>query len=228
VVPTTTKKLNLSRRNLIGTLHEKSGWRRIGGLANVLDAVEVRVDSLPKPPACEEVAALPLPAIITVRDRAEGGALDLSWHQRSELYLELLPASAAVDLEIRNLDQLAAVVEKAHDLKKPVIASFHDFEGTPTLKFLIKLAGKARAAGADCVKIAATPKTPSDLGILLSALEEIGPPVAMMGMGALGKISRLALARCGSCLNYCWVGRPQVPGQWAARDFRKVLDLLDP
>ncbi len=227
MVPTTTKKLSLSRRNLIGTLHEKSGWLRIGGLAGVLDAVEVRVDSLPKPPGCEDIARLPLPAIVTVRDRAEGGALDLSGQERSGLYLELLPVSAAIDLEIKNLKPLAAVVAKAHDLKKPVIASFHDFTGTPTVKFLKKLASQARAAGADCVKIAATPRSPAELGILLSALEEIGPPVAIMGMGPLGKISRLALARCGSCLNYSWVGRPQVPGQWAARDFRKVLDSLD-
>lgn len=228
VVPTTTKKLNLSRRNLIGTLHEKSGWNRVEGLSGVLDAVEVRVDSLPMPPTCIQIARLPLPAIVTVRDPAEGGALNLSVQERSGLYLELMPGSAAIDLEIRNLAQLAGVVEKAVELQKPVIASFHDFVGTPTLKFLVKLAAKARAAGADCVKIAATPKTPSELGVLLSALEELEAPVAIMGMGPLGKISRLALARCGSCLNYSWIGSPQVPGQWAARDFRKVLDLLDP
>ncbi|MEX1119602.1 MAG: type I 3-dehydroquinate dehydratase [Terrimicrobiaceae bacterium] len=218
----------MTRTNLVGTLHEKTGWHRIAGLVGVLDAVEVRVDSLPDPPACEDIAALPLPAIVTVRDPAEGGALQLSWQERSALYLELLPVAAAVDLEIRNLEVFAKVVEAAHALKKPVIASHHDFEGTPTLKFLTKWAVKARAAGADCVKIAATPKTPSDVGLLLRALEELGPPVAIMGMGDLGKISRLALARCGSCLNYSWVGRPQVPGQWAARDFRKVLDQLVP
>jgi 3-dehydroquinate dehydratase-1 len=228
VVPTTTKKLRLSRRNLIGTLHEQTGWSRVKGLSGVLDAVEVRVDSLPVPPACDQIAGLPLPAIVTVRDRSEGGARNLDLRERSALYLELLPASAAIDLEIQNLVQLAGVVEMARSLKKPVIASFHDFAGTPALKFLGKLAAKARAAGADCVKIAATPKTPADLGLLLSALEELEPPVAIMGMGPLGKISRLVLARCGSCLNYSWIGRPQVPGQWAARDFRKVLDLLDP
>ncbi len=186
------------------------------------------MDSLPKPPNCEEIVRLPLPAIVTVRDHVEGGALKLSWQARAELYLELLPSAAAVDLEVRNLEQLARVVEKAKELKKPVIASFHDFEGTPTMRFLVKLAAKARAAGADCVKIAATPSNSHDLGTLLSALEEIESPVAIMGMGTLGKISRLALARCGSCLNYSWIGRPQVPGQWAARDFRKVLDLLGP
>ena len=44
-----------------------------------------------------------------------------------------------------------------------------------------------------------------------------------MGMGALGKLSRLALARLGSCLAYGSLGAAVVPGQWPVT---RLSDLL--
>lgn len=192
-----------------------------------VDVLEVRVDSLPFPPAPEEILALPCPAIVTLRDFAEGGVLPLDLATREMLYLEYLSAAAAVDVEIANLRKLARVVQKAKALKVPVVASFHDFEKTPSLRTLIGAAAKARREGASCVKVATSLRTTKDLAVLVSLLEEVEGPLAVMGMGPLGRVSRLVLHRCGSKLNYCWLGKPQVPGQWSAKDFGKALELLD-
>jgi 3-dehydroquinate dehydratase-1 len=47
-----------------------------------------------------------------------------------------------------------------------------------------------------------------------------------MGMGQLGCASRLLFAKAGSVLNYGWLGAPQVAGQWGAREFRRLLELV--
>jgi len=106
-----------------------------------------------------------------------------------------------------------------------VILSYHDFEATPSLKKLRETIRKARDAGADIPKIATLLKTPSDAARLLEAFDGAGP-VALMGMGALGRASRLLLAQAGSALNYGWLHKPQVSGQWSAAELRRILDRL--
>ncbi|MEI7773411.1 MAG: type I 3-dehydroquinate dehydratase, partial [Verrucomicrobiota bacterium] len=52
--------------------------------------------------------------------------------------------------------------------------------------------------------------------------------LSVMGMGAYGQISRLVLGRCGSVLNYGYLDRPQVPGQWPAELLKqRLLELTD-
>ena len=48
-------------------------------------------------------------------------------------------------------------------------------------------------------------------------------PLAVMGIGKLGRASRLELARRGSALNYAHLGSAVVPGQLSLRDLRRVL-----
>jgi 3-dehydroquinate dehydratase-1 len=44
-----------------------------------------------------------------------------------------------------------------------------------------------------------------------------------MGMGGLGRVSRISLGAAGSVLNYGWLHRPQVSGQWPARRLKKLI-----
>ena len=47
-----------------------------------------------------------------------------------------------------------------------------------------------------------------------------------MGMGRLGKISRLLLAQAGSVLNYGYLDQPNASGQWEATLLKKRLAEL--
>ena len=49
-------------------------------------------------------------------------------------------------------------------------------------------------------------------------------PLSVMGMGPLGKASRLLFARAGSLLNYGYLGEPQVSGQWSALTLKARLE----
>jgi len=65
--------------------------------------------------------------------------------------------------------------------------------------------------------------TQADMARLLTLLGESEGPLAVMGMGTLGRAARLLFARAGSVLNYGWLDRPLVPGQWSAAEFRELL-----
>jgi 3-dehydroquinate dehydratase I len=75
------------------------------------------------------------------------------------------------------------------------------------------------------LKIATRTDTPAALARLIDFLtnNDVDLPVSAMGIGKLGTISRLLLARCGSVLNYGALGRPKVEGQLSMELLRSAL-----
>ena len=198
------------------------------------DLLELRVDHFARRPGRLDglVAQGPRPFLVTVRHPAEGGAMGEGGvpgpSERRRLYERFLPAAAYVDVEVRSLRALAGTVARAKAEGVRVVASFHDFRGMPGAERLRDLTGRALDAGADVFKVAAMTTGPGDLARLLDFLaREQRLPLAVMGMGRLGRVSRLALAAAGSVLNYGYLGpRAQVPGQWPAATLRERIGEL--
>jgi 3-dehydroquinate dehydratase I len=214
-------RIPLTQANLVGVIHTPAGFKL--ALRAAVEALEVRVDTLPRPPLPEEIAVLPQSVILTIRSFSEGGARPLTDATRLALYLELLPAANAVDIELRSVSALKEAVDAALASKKTVILSFHDFQGTPSQARLRTLVARARDKGADIIKIATKTTTPADIARLLNLQAATESPLAVMGMGPLGRAARLLFACSGSTLNYGWIDKPLVPGQWSAREFRDLL-----
>ncbi len=53
--------------------------------------------------------------------------------------------------------------------------------------------------------------------------ERLEIEIAVMGVGRLGRISRLEFARHGSALNYAHLGRPRAQGQLSIAQLRRAL-----
>ena len=205
--------------------------RALGPGANAPDLLELRVDHFAARPGCLDalVAAASRPLVLTVRHPAEGGAAPgLDTVARRQLYARFLPAAALVDVEVRSLRALAGIVREARAGGCGVVASFHDFRGLPAAARLREVVSRARDAGADVCKVAATLQIPGDLARMLDFLgTERRLPLAVMGMGPCGRMSRPVLGAAGSVLNYGFLGRrPQVPGQWPAAVLRERIDEL--
>jgi 3-dehydroquinate dehydratase-1 len=164
---------------------------------------------------------LPAPFVITARDPREGGANHLSVSRRRGLLLHFLPRAAYVDVEFRS----APVLRFAHAHGIPTIISFHDFKTTPPATQLDEIVSGARSLGADVVKIAARTDTPAQLTALLDFFERQGGGgnLVAMGIGKLGRASRLEFARRGCLLNYAHIGSPAAAGQLSIRDLRRAL-----
>ncbi|MFM8683003.1 MAG: type I 3-dehydroquinate dehydratase, partial [Chthoniobacterales bacterium] len=146
----------------------------------------------------------------------EGGAGGLGAAARGRMLEALLPQADFVDVELRSVPGMRSVLARAKGHRVNIIVSFHDFAKTPAPAALRKKIKQARGAGASIVKIATTLRSPRDLSALVE-LQTGSGDVAAMGMGPLGKISRLVLPLVGARLVYGYLDRPQVNGQWPAK-----------
>ena len=186
---------------------------RLDRLAGVVDALE---KILPR---------LRAPLVITARHPREGGANNLTLAKRRDLLTRFLPHAYYVDVELRSASALRSLLTLAKQKKVRRIISFHNFEATPPLRVLHAKARAAKAHGADIFKVATRTDTPIQLAHLLDfiAMRDIDLPVSAMGIGELGAISRVLLARAGSALMYASVaGATDIEGQLSLKQLRAL------
>ena len=170
------------------------------------------------------VRALPFTKIATVRDPLEGGAHSIPESTRLVLFERWLPVCNYIDVELRNLSRFSGLVQEAESTGKEVIVSFHDFAKTPALEELQEMFDRSGRLPNRIFKVATTVSQWADVEILIQLIHE-NPEfrVAAMGMGSLGKLSRLVLGRLGSFLAYGSVGAAVVPGQWPVAQLNDLL-----
>src|SRR5512133_1565893 len=92
------------------------------------DMVELRIDTFTEPHLVRQLAEqCMLPAIVTCRAAWEGGQSELSDDKR------LLLLDAACHGHVRYLDVELEAVRRGNELPigRPIICSFHDFDGRP-------------------------------------------------------------------------------------------------
>lgn len=214
---------------VVGAVSRSETLAQLGNmaaLADECDLLELRLDSLGLPAAelHTHARALPLPLLITARHPEEGGDGNLGAAERAALLDSHLDIAALMDVELRSAMDLQGVISKAKSRAVGVIGSFHDFNSTPGDEVLKGAVDFALQFKFDAVKIATTLHSADDLARLLHLLAgEKRIPLSVMGMGGLGRISRIALARCGSILNYGYVGESNAPGQLPARRLKEIL-----
>ncbi len=225
--------LNLHQPNVVGAVHSRDSLRRAARLKpDTVDILEIRLDLLldSLPELRKILPTLRHPLLLTARHPREGGQGALSAAARRELLAEFLPWASAVDLELRSVGQLAKLRPLITQQGALLVLSHHDFRATPSPRQLRSLRSQAQRAGADIFKIATTPHSFTELGRML-ALFPAPPkmPQSVMGMGDLGRISRLLFARAGSVLNYGYLDQALVSGQWPAALLKERLkELLGP
>ena len=185
-----------------------------------VDFLEWRADCLP---CGQRIPKSRIPWILTVRHPKEGGGRPWSDLERAEVFRDLMPSAALLDIELRSLPALGGIRDAARAAGLPVVASFHDFKATPSTRRLRDLSRKAHDEGAEIFKVATHTGSAADIARLLGLFESPPLPVAVMGMGQLGFGSRLLFAQCGSALNYGWLHRPNVSGQWEALELKRIL-----
>jgi 3-dehydroquinate dehydratase-1 len=189
------------------------------------DLVEVRLDLLPGDPikVIQEVReATKLPIITTNRMIQEGGSFHGGEEERIEILAEASAWADIVDVELfaEGRDRLFEMADR------PVIASYHNFEGMPPTEALRSILAEIFEAGADIAKLALTPASLEDCLDLLRLLSETAGPTSLMGMGDVGRHLRVVAPIYGSVLTYGYIGKATAPGQIPVKTLRGVLDVL--
>lgn len=174
------------------------------------------------------------PLLFTFRSAREGGEKELSLESYATL-LESVAKTGFVDLidveVFSGDDAVKNIIQTAHAHGVKVIASNHDFEGTPAREELVARLCKMQDLGADILKIAVMPQSRSDVLTLLSVTEEMSSlhtsrPVITMSMGRTGTLSRLCGEVFGSAVTFASFGKVSAPGQIAIEDLKAGLLLL--
>jgi 3-dehydroquinate dehydratase-1 len=156
--------------------------------------------------------------LVTCRTQAEGGAFagdSSAYVALSQRLLALGPD--ALDVEARfAAPTITALVALAHAAGAAVVGSHHDFSATPALATGQALLS-AQATWADVVKLAAMPQVPADTLTLLTlsawAKTTLACPAIVIGMGALGQLTRVASGAFAPALTFASLGQSSAPGQ---------------
>jgi 3-dehydroquinate dehydratase-1 len=186
--------------------------------------LELRLDYLEVGPAevrpALEQAAARKTVIFTVRRREEGGAWRGSEEERAGLYLKLLELNPHyVDVEAEA--SIAGHVAAARG-KTLLIASRHDFGGTPPVDVLLSWVKKAAELG-DVVKVVTYAKEARDGLRVLSLIGAVEKPTVAFAMGPAGAYTRVAAAALGSPIMYVSLGEATAPGQMTADAYYAAL-----
>ena len=204
---------------VVGTISQPATMTSPGAFP--CDIVEIRVDLVGQ----GELRALSRPTIATIRLASEGGKWTLPDEERLPLFERALRELTTVDIEYRSplLPQVSALACRQG---KPLIISYHDFEKTPPLTELQQVIRTAANHGT-VVKIATLASTEEDVATLRALFDEqCSASVCVLGMGAQGPRTRREFPRLGSCLTYGYLDVPIAPGQVAAAELMKQLNLV--
>lgn len=175
-----------------------------------------------------------IPVLFTFRTAGEGGEKEIE----TDAYTTLNTQAAAtglvdlVDVELFTGDEVVKeIVEAAHVCGVKVVASSHDFAGTPAKAEIVSRLCRMQELGADIPKIAVMPRNKEDVLTLLDATREMAEehadrPIITMSMNGTGLISRLCGEVFGSALTFGTAGKASAPGQIDASELRKVLALI--
>ncbi len=196
---------------------------------NGLDIAELRIDqyaSFTAEHALREAKRVGhyFPTIATIRLKREGGRWNLPEAKRWALLKKIIPTVSAVDIELSAESILPDVVERAHAARKLVLMSHHNFDQTPALTELNKIAEKAKSSGADIVKVATFARDQKDILTLAEfTLANREKNLVTIAMGSVGLLSRIFFPALGSMLTYAYLGKPMAPGQI---DYFETFHLL--
>jgi len=215
------------RPRVVGVIASRADLDRAVRMRRPPDLFEVRLDCLVRlvEQLENKLKRLRAPVIITARHPREGGANKLSLRQRRNLLTRFLPHARYVDVELRSAFALDSFLRLAEQKKVRRIISFHNFKSTPPPRILSTKARAAEAHGANIFKVATRTDTPVQLARLLSFItnKNVDLPVSAMGIGKLGAISRVLLARAGSALVYGSIARgSDIEGQLSLEQLRAL------
>lgn len=198
-----------------------------------VDVLEIRLDALAQPEVQGLASVMNQHLLFTNRPTWEGGHWAGAEMPRVALLCAAAEAGAAcVDLELRapaaSWRQLEPVA-KAHNCT--LLASWHDFQGTPADEELREIFGQMMASGADVGKIVTTAHDFTDVLRVLHlqiVAKEVNFPLAAFCMGGVGRISRVATLALGGVLTYGAADQATAtaPGQLTIAEIQEIRRCL--
>ncbi|NPA17243.1 type I 3-dehydroquinate dehydratase [Persephonella sp.] len=184
-----------------------------------IDMIELRIDQFSDlsidyiKSRASAVKEYDLGLIATVRSKEEGGT-DIPDSDRLSIFEAVAGIADILDIELTSQSINRKVIEMARDEGKMALVSYHDFEKTPVEDEIQEIIDRSAALGADIIKYAFKVNSIGDVSrIMCVTAKNREKKLVAIGMGDLGKITRVAGFFFGSVLTYTYIGRSFAPGQ---------------
>ena len=168
------------------------------------------------------------PILFTVRSDKEGGKLKNDFYNNIiDIYKTVIKNKCfdLIDLEILSLKEkdIKNIIKLSKENNIKTILSNHNFNKTPSKKYIISLINKMIKLKCDIPKVAYMPKNKKDVINLLEAVSDIKDfPIIAISMGKLGIITRIF----GSVITFASAKSSSAPGQIEAMKLKYILDNL--
>ncbi|TRN04012.1 type I 3-dehydroquinate dehydratase [Sulfolobus sp. F1] len=187
----------------------------------------------------EKISNAKIPLIFTVRHHEESDlgekAVKLSDEERVKVYERAITIHNVklIDVELRSVKQsdiFQEVVKNAKNNGVGVILSYHNFKLTPSMDELRRIVEEENYYDANVLKITTMISDVKDLLTLINLTYEtrnkLKKPLIFIGMGNLGKISRILNVAFGNDIVYSHIGNSTAPGQLLLDDTKRLLSLF--
>jgi len=132
--------------------------------------------------------------------------------RQKNLMTAIIAGAACVDLELESeKDFKNEIIQMARLQQCRVILSYHNYDATPSKPELEEIVGQCFSQGADVAKVACFVHNRHDCGRILGLYDYparlyAGSEIIAIGMGAKGKITRLAAPLLGAPFTYAAPG----------------------
>ena len=191
------------------------------------DILEIRIDGMENPTpelAREIIEEINFPIIATNRIKSEGGSFEGSEEERIAILKECAEVADYVDIELQCDEKY---IKEIKDTGVTTIISYHDFEKTPDLDFLIDIVEKEAKLG-DIPKVAVMPNNLEDTITVLAILSHFENVVAI-SMGELGSYTRVISSKFNAPFTFATANDLTAPGQIDIDTMRILLnsDLIE-
>lgn len=165
-------------------------------------------------------------SIFTCRHVKEGGKFDGNIKEQKEILKSAFHSSFDyVDVAVGN-SILKELTEKE---RKKLLLSYHDFKETPAHSKLSTTLEKMRKEEPAIIKMATMVNRPGDVFSLADLLKEKGEKekLIVIGMGEMGKLTRVMFPAMGSYLTYASLdGSKAAPGLMTQKQMESVYKII--
>ena len=171
--------------------------------------------------------------LMTVRTKAQGGAFpdDPEAYLKKYQFILKQELADAIDVEFTMAPEIRRQILKASGLLQvTVVLSDHNFDLTPDLKTLQAKVQQMAELNVAIIKIAVMPKSAADVLTIFQLAEwaktHLDKPLAIMGMGNLGRITRVSGNIFPSVFTFATLDEASAPGQMPLATVQEQLALF--
>ncbi len=166
-----------------------------------------------------------VPTLATIRKITDGGKWDKTEEERISIFESIIPEVDAIDVELAEPKTLEMLMPLSLQYGCELVASYHNFEKTPSSDGLQELITNAKRVGVSAVKIACKVNNVEDNARLAALFDqESGIELIIIGMGELGMPSRISFPALGSLLTYS--PSDKIPASYGQISFSNMVQIL--